>query len=72
MRRKIIDEYIYELYIFRICMDATFFSISRFLTIFSLKTRQTEVKLVAIKSDYFRRKPIPPFVFRKHSLSESV
>jgi len=35
---------------FWICMDATFFSNYSLLTIFSL---QTQVKLVAIKSDYF-------------------
>ena len=37
-----------------------------FLTLFFLQTQQIEVWLVAI--DYFRRKPIPRFIFREHSL----
>ena len=34
-----------------------------FLTIFSLRTQQIEARYIAIKSAFFRRKPIPPFFF---------
>ena len=38
-----------------------------FFTI-SLQTQQIEVRLEAIKSAFFYRKPIPPFIFPEHSL----
>jgi len=48
---------------------ATFRIYESSLTIFSLYTQQIEVILVEIKSDYFSQfKPIPPFIFREHSL----
>ena len=59
----------YESYIatFLICMDATFFSISRksFLTVFTLNTQQIRVRLVAIKSDYFSPYAYTPLIFSR-------